>query len=81
MSKLQQAAKTVAHLKQELHALKRFGLGREFLSSAEEYELEAAIDEHLTEVFGLYAKIQVAQALGISAVFLSVLGIVQDNEE
>jgi hypothetical protein len=81
MSKLQQAAKTIATLKTQMLALKRYGLGREVLSAAEEFEIEQALEEYLDEVFGLYARVQVAQALGITNVFLSVLGVSQNSEE
>lgn len=83
------AAQMVAHLKQRYINIIERGLGKERLSADEEKDRRDDIDDAISDVFALYAKVMVAHALGIlpwlsaamTGQFIFAAGDDEDEEE
>ena len=81
MSKIREATKVLASIRRELRQIQKHGLGREVLSSAEEQALDELVDSWAAEVLSIYAKVRLAEALGVAAIMLANMQQSDDDDD
>lgn len=77
---LKKAQKTAADLRVGLIDLVKEGFGKEVIGTDEERELQLTLEANMEKVFGLYAQIQMARALGIEDWLAAEIGLTMTSD-